>query len=109
MQNEFKIERKKKNNDFKKLLIKAQNDPNAQFQLGAKYYNGEEVDQNYIEAIKWFTKSAENGNTQAQYNLAVMYENGEGIKENMEEALKWYKKSAELGNEEAIQILKELV
>ncbi len=106
--NAFKITRKKKNDTFNKLLIKAKEDPIAQFELGVKYYNGDGVEQNYDEAFKWFTKSSENGNLQAQYNLAVMYENGEGTKENLDEAIKWYKKSSEQGNNDSIEALKEL-
>jgi len=35
-----------------------QNDPIYQYELGAKYYYGKEVRQDYNEAFKWFLKSA---------------------------------------------------
>ena len=108
MEEEFKVVRKKKNDDLNKLIIKAKEDSSAQFQLGVKYYNGDGVEQSYEEAVKWFTKSAENGHSQAQYNLAVMYEDGEGVKQNIDEAVKWYKESAKNGNNDSIEALKEL-
>ncbi|MCK5237299.1 MAG: ankyrin repeat domain-containing protein, partial [Deltaproteobacteria bacterium] len=36
-------------------------DAGAQFYLGRMYYNGEGVSQDYEEAVKWFSKSAEQG------------------------------------------------
>ncbi len=105
---DFKVIRKKRNDVLNKLLISAKEDPVSQFQLGAKYYIGDGVEQNYEEAAKWFMMAAKQGYSQAQYNLAVMYEDGEGVKENIDEALKWYKKSAEQGNNDAIEALKEL-
>ena len=48
----------------------------AQFDLGAMYYRGQAVEQNYAEAVKWFRKAADQGLAKAQYNLGVMYEYG---------------------------------
>lgn len=42
------------------------------------YRNGEGVPQDYKQAVKWFTKSAEQGLDMAQSNLGQMYRNGEG-------------------------------
>ncbi len=109
MENEFKIERKGKNSDLNKLLLQAKYDPNAQFLLATKYYNGNDVEQNIPEAFKWFKIASENGNPQAQYNLAVMYEEGEGVNANIEEAIKWYQKSAEQGYQDSIEALKEII
>ena len=105
---DFKVIRKKRNDVLNKLLISAKEDPVSQFQLGAKYYIGDGVEQNYEEAAKWFMMAAKQGYSQAQYNLAVMYEDGEGVKENIDEALKWYKKSAEQGNEDAKEALEKM-
>ena len=105
--NDFKVIRKKKTDVLNKFSITAKEDPIAQFHLGAIYYSGDGVEQNYEEAAKWFTKSAQQGYSQAQYNLAAMYEDGEGVKQNIDEALKWYNKSAEQGNKDAIEALKE--
>ena len=56
-----------------------QGEPDAQLNLGAMYFNGQGVRQNYGEAVKWFSRAAEQGNAPAQYNLAVMYSKGEGV------------------------------
>jgi hypothetical protein len=48
--------------------------------------------------VKWYTKSAEQGNAGAQNNLGYMYEKGDGVPQDYAEAVKWYKKSAEQGN-----------
>ncbi len=67
------------------------------FDLGVQYYK----QQDYTQAIKWFTKSAEQGNLVAQYNLALMYKKGRGVKQDYAQAFKWFKKSAEQGDANA--------
>lgn len=52
----------------------------------------------YSEAVKWYRKSAEQGNASGQYNLGCMYEFGYGVSQDYSEAVKWYLKSAEQGN-----------
>ena len=52
----------------------------------------------YKEALNWYRKSAEQGNSAAQHNLGIMYRNGEGVKQDYIEALKWYRLSAEQEN-----------
>ena len=37
------------------------------------YYNGDGVLKDYKQALKWFTKAAEQGYADAQYNLGIMY------------------------------------
>lgn len=44
--------------------------------LGMRFLNGNDVDQDYAEAVKWFRKAAGYGNSAAQYNLAYCYEKG---------------------------------
>ena len=61
------------------------------------------------EAVKWCTKSAEQGNANAQYNLGLCYKNGEVVDKDEKEAVKWFTKSAEQGNEgakKALELLK---
>lgn len=70
-------------------------DPEAQFELGLIYYNGQNVKQDYEQAIYWFKKAAENGIVEAQHNLGVIYYNSWGIKQDYEQAFYWFKKSAE--------------
>jgi TPR repeat protein len=65
------------------------------------YFQGQEIPQDYKEAVKWLTKAAEQGNAEAQFNLGVMYAKGEGVPQDDKEAAKWYTKAAEQGDAEA--------
>ena len=76
--------------------------------MGICYELGQGIDKDYIEAVKWYRKSAEQGNSSAQSNLADCYKNGYGVSKDISEAVKWYRKAAEQGNESAKKKLKEL-
>lgn len=78
-----------------------QNNADAQYKLGIRYYTGDGVEKNHSEAVKWFRKAAEQGHASAQYNLGVCYEDGEGVDKNLAEAAKWYRKVAEQGDANA--------
>ena len=67
--------------DFNQIQRAAsQGDVDAQLQLGAIYYQGEGVRQDYSKSAQWFEKAANQGNAEAQTNLRVMYENGTGVR-----------------------------
>jgi uncharacterized protein len=70
----------------------------AQFDLGNRYLNGEGVEQDNFEALRWFTLAAESGNANAQYNIAVMYLNGIGVVRDSEQAVAWFLRAAENGD-----------
>ena len=78
-----------------------QNNADAQYKLGIRYYTGDGVEKNHSESVKWFRKAAEQGNAEAQYSLGVCYEKGEGVDKNHSEATKWYRKVAEQGDANA--------
>ena len=70
-------------------------DAKAQFELGGAFYSGKfGLATNYVEAVKWFRKAAEQNHAQAQFNLGVCYGNGEGVAKDAVEAVKWYRKAA---------------
>ena len=48
----------------------------AQNNLGKLYQIGEGIPQNYLEALKWFRLSAEQGNLMVNINLGYMYDYG---------------------------------
>ena len=55
------------------LVKKAEaGDAKAQFLLGACYYEGEGVEKDEKEAVKWYTKSAEQGNAGAKKQLELL-------------------------------------
>lgn len=71
--------------------------PEALNNIGNMYYKGQGVNKDYKQAVKWFSKAAEQGHVLAQCNLGVMYENGWGVSQNYHEAVQWYRKAAEKG------------
>ncbi len=89
----------------------------SQYNLGTFYLTGQggvkqdQVEatkwlQNDSEAIKWFKKSAEQGNMYSQYNLGTFYLTGQGgVKQDQVEATKWLEKAAKQGHIEAQHIL----
>ena len=72
-------------------------DPYVQNNLGWKYESGNGVPRNDSEAVKWFRKSAEQGNPYGQFNLGWMYENGRGIPHDLAQARQWYQRAAAQG------------
>ena len=81
------------------LMLKAKSgEAEAQNALGEAYYDGKGVTENLTEAVKWFTKAAEQENAKAQYNLGICYYYGYGVQyRDRREAVKWYTKAAEQG------------
>lgn len=53
--------------------------PVCQWQLGNEYFDGKKVHRNYGEAVKWWTKAANQGNEWAQLDLAECYIWGKGV------------------------------
>ena len=85
------------------LTLKAKSgEAEAQNALGEAYYDGKGVTENLTEAVKWFTKAAEQENAKAEYNLGNCYYYGNGVQyRDRGEAVKWYTKAAEQGYTEA--------
>ncbi len=83
---------KKSFNQFKSYAYK--NNFLAQYQLGAMYYYGEGVEQDFEESFKWIHKSAMQNHPPAQYLIGKMYYYGEGVERDVEESFKWVHKSA---------------
>jgi TPR repeat protein len=53
------------------------------------------VGKDYVEAVGWFRKAADQNLAIAQYDLGVMYNNGSGVPQDYAEAVRWYRKAAE--------------
>jgi hypothetical protein len=49
-------------------------------------------------ALKWFRKSAEQGDADAQLTLGIIYYEGKGVARDLAESAKWYSKSADQGD-----------
>lgn len=83
-------------------------DPRAQAILGAMYYDGEGVRQDYSQALGWYRKAAERGFAEAQYNLGFMYYMGRGVEPDRAEARRWFRKAAEQGDVKAREALQRM-
>ena len=70
----------------------------VQYWLGELYFGGKGVRQNYSEGIRWFRKSAAQGDALGQVALGSVYENGNGVPQDSYEAVRWYRKAAEQGD-----------
>ena len=70
----------------------------AQKDLAMAYVRGDEIEQNYEEAFKWYKAAAEQGDADAQNSLYNRYAKGEGVEQNSEEAMKWLHRSADQGH-----------
>ena len=76
--------------DFTGLRQLAQKgDPAAQFAVGAHYATGEDVPQDYAEALRWFTLAAEQGHVGAQATLGAYYWSGRGAPQDLSKAYFW--------------------
>ena len=65
----------------------------AQYRLGIRYFNGQDVTRNYDKALQWLRKAAEQGHAKAQSHLGDMYSKGEGVAQDDAEAAKWYERA----------------
>lgn len=74
----------------------------AQNTLASWYYNGKNVQQNYETAVKWWSKSADQGNVYAIGNLAMCHQLGKGIKKDSVLAIKLYKTAIKNGNNDLV-------
>ena len=65
------------------------------------YELGHGVTQDYAEAIYWFRKSAEQGNSNGESDLAAAYYFGYGVPKSYAKAVYYYKLAAAQGNASA--------
>ena len=72
-------------------------DADAQFELAELYAEGDAVEQNLAEAVKWYRSAAKQGHDSAQYKLGLSYQQGKGVPQSNTEAYIWLDISAENG------------
>ena len=58
-------------------------DPRAQYDLAVLYDKGLGVPQSDADALRWYTRAAEQGDARAEYNLGLMYMNGQVVQPNL--------------------------
>ena len=70
----------------------------SQYELGLMYYKGQGTEQNYNEALKWFSLAAKKGFAKAQYYLGLIYYDGRGVSPNYGRAFYWFSNAAKQGH-----------
>lgn len=73
-------------------------DPVEQTRIGDRFRRGASSKNDYVLAVYWYLKAAQQGFTGAQNNLANMYEQGLGVLKDESEAATWFKRAAEKGD-----------
>ena len=99
---EAKAAERKLAEDAKACRVRAEGgDAKAQYELGARYYEGKGVAQDYGEAVRWYRKAADQGSAKGQYAVGFMYEGGKGVAQDFAQAIVWFRKSADQGDARA--------
>jgi TPR repeat protein len=76
--------------DLKDLQIHADaGDAAAEYRLGMRYATGEDVKQDYEEAMRWFLRAADQGDVHAQATVAVWLMAGRGAPQDYGRAYYW--------------------
>ncbi|MGA1989268.1 MAG: tetratricopeptide repeat protein [Candidatus Sulfotelmatobacter sp.] len=65
------------------------NIPAAENALGRRYATGDGVKLDESEAVRWFTRAAEQGNVAAQSKLGSLYYGGRGVPQDYNQAYFW--------------------
>ena len=73
----------------------------AQYKLALRYFEGDGVEQNAQEAIKWLKKASDQGLSAAQNELGCSFYNGEGVEKDSEAAFALFTEAAKKGNANA--------
>lgn len=82
-----------------KGIERQKNDPD--FKLGMEHFNNKD----YVNALVYFTKAANNGGAQSMRMIGKIHGEGLGVSQSWHEAIIWYRKAAEKGNSEAMYLL----
>ena len=64
------------------------------------YADGDGVPQDYIEAAKWYRKTADRGYPAAQHLLDAMYARGDGAQQDYTMSFAWFKIAATSGDQD---------
>ena len=72
-----------------------QGDPEAQFVLGTMYRDGQGVEQDLEETLRWWEKAAELGYVDAQFALGNIHSGGYGVIKNYLLSYMWFDITAE--------------
>lgn len=80
-------------------LAAIQQDATSEFNLGVLYQEGDKkTPPDYVNAIKWYERAANQGNIQAQVNCAYIYQFGPKEFQNINKAQRWLLMASERGD-----------
>lgn len=80
----------------------------AQNAMGTFFYQGVQIEKDYVTARKWFEAAAVRGQVDGMFNLAVMMMKGEGGEADNIKAYAWLTLAREAGHPNAEAVLKIL-
>lgn len=83
------------------LILAERGYPNAWNNLGVCY----ERKGDYINALVWYKKAAQEGIACAQLNVGIYYHHGYGVDADYNEAIKWIQKAADQNDSSALNYL----
>ena len=63
---------------------------------------GDGVRHDKAQALHWFKKAAEQGDSDSQVNVGGLYYQGEGVEKKIDEAIRWWRKAADQGDATAM-------
>ncbi len=63
------------------------------YNMGAKYYQGDKVAQDYGKALEWFQHAVDKGHVGALNDIGVMHELGQGVPKNPAKAVEYYQRA----------------
>jgi TPR repeat protein len=73
-------------------------DAEVQFHLGLKFASGNGAGLDYVQAVEWYRKAAEQNHFLAQFNLGMMYAYGQGVARDTVQSRMWLGKAAHQGD-----------
>ena len=90
-------------------MAAAQGVPEAQFNLGTMYENGEGVAESHVEALRWYEQAGARGLVVAQAALGSIYSGGVGVPKNYVTAYLWWSLAKSQGHKIAEKNLEILI
>jgi TPR repeat protein len=70
----------------------------AMNRMGILYATGNSVAKDYVAALAWYQRAAENGSASAMNNIATIYFHGLGVPQSYDEAVKWLRLAVKQGD-----------
>lgn len=73
------------------MVAAFQGDAKSQFTLGLMY----EQRDSFTNAVRWYRKSADQGNAEAQFKIGWFHTTGQGVPRDYAQAARWFQQAAE--------------